>query len=98
MAKFLSRVTLNVLTRCGFSPCACQMRLTLLWKMPAAAAMLRTHAPMSRIRMPLVERNMHHPVGSFRIAAGKQLVQKFLLDSHVMRLSFPSSLPQAQNS
>lgn len=26
-----------------------------------------------------------------RIAAGKQLVQKFLLDSHVMILSFPSS-------
>lgn len=33
-----------------------------------------------------------------RIAAGKQLVQKFLLDSHVMILSFPSSWPRAQNS
>jgi len=33
-----------------------------------------------------------------RIAAGKQLVQQFLLDSHVMILSFPSSWPHAQNS
>ena len=33
-----------------------------------------------------------------RIAARKQLVQKFLLDSHVMILSFPSSWPRAQNS
>ncbi|ESZ60199.1 hypothetical protein X727_30980 [Mesorhizobium sp. L103C119B0] len=36
-----------------------------------------------------------HLVG---IAAGKQLVQKFLVYSHVMILSFPSSWPQAQNS
>ena len=33
-----------------------------------------------------------------RIAPGKQLVQKFLLDSHVMIRSFPSSWPRAQNS
>ena len=33
-----------------------------------------------------------------RIATAKQLVQKFLLDSHVMILSFPSSWPHAQNS
>jgi hypothetical protein len=33
-----------------------------------------------------------------RIAAGKQLVQNFLLDSHGMILSFPSSWPRAQNS
>ncbi|MER8554729.1 hypothetical protein NKH69_27325, partial [Mesorhizobium sp. M0976] len=31
-------------------------------------------------------------------AAGKQLVQKFLLNSHAMILSFPSSWPRAQNS
>src|ERR1700721_1033978 len=33
-----------------------------------------------------------------RIAAGKQLVQKFFLDRHVMILLFPSSWPHAQNS
>jgi hypothetical protein len=33
-----------------------------------------------------------------RIAASKELVQKFFLDSHVMILSFPSSWPRAQNS
>lgn len=33
-----------------------------------------------------------------RIATRKQLVQKFLLDSHVMILSFSSSWPRAQNS
>ena len=33
-----------------------------------------------------------------RIAPGKQLVQKFLLDRHVMIRSFPSSWPRAQNS
>jgi 16S rRNA G527 N7-methylase RsmG len=33
-----------------------------------------------------------------RITTGKQLVQKFFLDSHVMILSFPSSWPRAQNS
>jgi hypothetical protein len=33
-----------------------------------------------------------------RIAAGKQLVKQFSLDSHVMIRSFPSSWPRAQNS
>ena len=36
-----SRLSLKVLTRCGFSPWARQMRRTLASLMPAAAAMVR---------------------------------------------------------
>ena len=36
-----SRLSLKVRTRCGFSPCACQMRRTLASLIPAAAAMVR---------------------------------------------------------
>ncbi len=32
-----------------------------------------------------------------QIAPGKQLIQKFFLDSHVMIFLFPSSWPHAQN-
>ena len=33
-----------------------------------------------------------------RITTGKELVQQFFLNSHVMILSLPSSWPRAQNS
>ena len=34
--------TLKLRTRCGLSPCSCQMRCTLVWLMPIAAAIVRT--------------------------------------------------------
>ena len=34
--------SLKVRVRCGLSPCAFQMRCTLVWLMPATFAMLRT--------------------------------------------------------
>ena len=40
----------------------------------------------------------HDPNNLIGIAAGKQPVQEYFLDSHVMILSFPSSWPRAQNS
>ena len=40
--RFLSRLTLNVLAKCGFSPLACHTRWTIELSMPSVSANVRT--------------------------------------------------------